>query len=156
MPIKVFNKKEKQQILKMLNGQFGVEEISGLVLQRGEGRLFLFQGDFEPRQFVEFETKLWLERAGVYFGKIEKDGIRLSIEGTQVLKEQISKNLFELNAEQAEKWMTGEELLIKAGQKGFIIMKCGEDFLGTGKASEEKIGNYIPKNRRLKSKDVVR
>ncbi len=156
MSIKVFNKKEKEQILKSLNEQFGIKEIPGFVLQRGEGRLFLFQGDFSPKQFVEFETKLWLERAGVYFGKIEKDGIRLSIEGTQILKDQISKNLFELNKEQAEKWMTGEELLIKTGQKGFIIMKCENDFLGIGKASAEKIGNYIPKNRRLKSREVVK
>ncbi|MBU4308212.1 MAG: hypothetical protein KJ566_00245 [Nanoarchaeota archaeon] len=156
MPIKVFNKKEKEKILKSLNEQFGIEEIPGLVLQRGEGRLFLFQGDFNTGQFFEFEKKLWLERAGVYFGKIEKDGIRLSIEGSQILKDQITKNIFELDEEQAEKWMCGQELLIKVGQKGFIIMKCGEDFLGTGKASEEKIGNYIPKNRRLKSRDVVR
>ena len=38
-------------------------------------------------------------------------------------------------------------------KKGFVIMKCEDDFLGTGKASENKIGNFIPKNRRLKYKE---
>jgi len=32
-------------------------------------------------------------------------------------------------------------------------MKYKNDFLGTGKASENKIGNFIPKNRRLKHKE---
>jgi len=155
MPIKIFNKKEKEQILKSLNKQFGIKEIPGIVLQRGEGRLFLFQGSFNSKQFKEFEKYVWLERAGVYFGKQEKDGIRLSIEGTQILKDQIIKNIFELNKEQAEQWMTGEELLIKTGKRDFLVMKYQDDFLGTGKASAEKIGNYIPKNRRLKSRGVV-
>ena len=48
--------------------------------------------------------------------------------------------------------MKGHELPIKTGKHGFLIMKHGEDFLGTGKASEEKIGNFIPKNRRLKER----
>ena len=31
-------------------------------------------------------------------------------------------------------------------------MKYKDNFLGTGKASENKISNFIPKNRRLKEK----
>ena len=48
--------------------------------------------------------------------------------------------------------MKGHELPIKTGKRGFLIMKHGEDFLGAGKASENKIGNFIPKNRRLKER----
>ena len=39
----------------------------------------------------------------------------------------------------------------RARKHGFLAMKQKDDFLGTGKASAEKIGNFIPKNRRLKS-----
>ena len=49
--------------------------------------------------------------------------------------------------------MMGRELLIKTGKRGFLIMKYNDDFLGTGKASEEKIGNFIPKSRRLKNRE---
>ena len=49
--------------------------------------------------------------------------------------------------------MLGQELNINSGKKGLLVMKHGEDFLGCGKASEEKIGNFIPKSRRLKYKE---
>ena len=48
--------------------------------------------------------------------------------------------------------MMGSELNIKSGMKGFVIMKYKDELLGTGKASEEKISNFIPKNRRLREK----
>ena len=48
--------------------------------------------------------------------------------------------------------MKGNELEIQTGKKGFLIIKYKNDFLGCGKASEPKITNFIPKNRRLKEK----
>ena len=50
--------------------------------------------------------------------------------------------------------MSGSEILIKTNLKGFVIIKHKKDFLGSGKASENKIGNFIPKERRLKKRDV--
>ena len=68
-----------------------------------------------------------------------------------MLKNQIKKNIFNLNEEQAKEWLKGKDLIMKTGKKGFLAMKCNNDFVGTGKASEEKIGNFIPKSRRLKN-----
>ena len=79
--------------------------------------------------------------------------IRLSIEGVQLLKDQITKNIFEINDEQLELWMKGNELNIKTGKNDFLIMKHNNDFVGCGKASAEKITNFIPKNRRLREKN---
>jgi NOL1/NOP2/fmu family ribosome biogenesis protein len=76
----------------------------------------------------------------------------LSIEGSQLLKNQITKNIFELDEKQAEQWMLGNEINIKTDKRGFFIMKFKEDFLGTGKISAEKISNFVPKSRRLKIK----
>ena len=107
----------------------------------------------DEKEIRELESTVFIERVGIYFAKIEENGeMRLSIEGTQILGEQIRKNIFILNEEQLEKWMTGSELNIKSGMKGFVIIKYKDEFLGTGKASEEKISNFIPKNRRLKKK----
>jgi NOL1/NOP2/fmu family ribosome biogenesis protein len=73
------------------------------------------------------------------------------MEGTQLLKEQITRNIFEIeNEKDLEIWMHGSELNIKTGMSGFIVIKYKNDFLGCGKASENKIGNFIPKSRRLK------
>ncbi len=151
--LKILNTHEKKQIEKGLKEQFGIKNIPGLILRRGKEKLFLFSGSFNKQEIKNLEETVPIERIGVYFAKIEDWGIRLSIEGTQILKEQIKKNIFELNEKQAEKWMMGRELLIKTGLKGFIVMKYKDNFMGCGKASENKIGNFIPKNRRLKQKN---
>jgi len=148
--IKIFTQKEKQQLIEKLRMQFGVEDVKGIFVQMGLERLYLFQGGLTKRGLIELEQIIWLERIGVYFGKVIKDEIRLSIEGAQILQDQITKNIFELSDEQAEEWMKGHELDIQTGERGFLIMKYKNNFLGCGKASEHKIGNYIPKSRRLK------
>ena len=154
MTLKIFNKKEKQEIEKKLNEQFGINEIPGQIIMKGKEKLFLFSGSFDNRQIKKLEELTVIERIGAYFAKIDKptDKIRLSIEGSQILKDQIKKNIFEIPEELLENWMKGQELNIKTKEKGFLIMKYKDNFLGSGKASEEKIGNFIPKNRRLKEK----
>jgi NOL1/NOP2/fmu family ribosome biogenesis protein len=150
--LKILNKREKAEIEKKLKEQFGIEEVPGIIVRRGEERLFLFSGDMSEKDIKKLEAIVPIERVGFYFAKIMGNDIRLSIEGSQILSAQINKNIFELDEKQAEEWMKGHELPIKTGKHGFLIMKHGEDFLGTGKASEEKIGNFIPKNRRLKER----
>jgi len=150
--LKILSSKEKQKIVDKLKNQFGIKDVKGIFVQRGAERLFFFQGDFTKKQIHELERTLPIERVGVYFGKIMQNQIRLSLEGTHILKNQITKNIFELNKEQAEQWMKGNELEIQTGKKGFLIIKYKNDFLGCGKASELKITNFIPKNRRLKEK----
>ncbi len=152
--IKILNPREKAEIEKALNAQFGIENVPGLIIKRGEERLFLFSGDISENEIRKLEAIVPIERVGFYFAKIipGENIIRLSIEGSQALSSQIKTNIFELDEKQTEEWMKGHELPIKTGKHGFLIMKHGEDFLGTGKASEEKIGNFIPKNRRLKER----
>ena len=150
--LQILNKNQKQDIVNKLKKQFGISELKGLLIRHGIERIFLFQGSFIPRQIRKLERTIPIERIGIYFGKIQNEKIRLSIEGVHVLKNQITKNIFELNQEQAEQWMKGNELEIQTGKKEFLIMKYKNDFLGCGKASELKIGNYVPKSRRLKNK----
>lgn len=151
--LKILTLKEKQEIEKKLNEQFGVEKILGIITMRGKERLFLFQGSLNENQIRELEQTVPIERVGVYFAKEVNGEIRLSVEGVQILKNQITKNIFDLDENQAEQWMMGSELNIKTETKGFLIMKHKDYFLGCGKASKEKIGNFIPKNRRLKYKE---
>ena len=150
--IKILNKTEKASIEKKLMQQYGIESVEGDLAVRGKDKIFLYSGSLDGEDLKRLAKAIFIERIGVYFAKEDErmGGIRLSIEGSQILRKQFSKNVFSLNKSQTEEWMQGRELLIKTGEKGFLIMKNGEDFMGTGKASEEKIGNFIPKNRRLK------
>lgn len=151
---KILNESEKKEIIEKLNDQFGIKEIPGKIFMRGKERLFLYSGNFSEEQVRKLEDVAFLERVGSYFAKIGEgeEQIRLSIEGAQILQNQITKNIFEIPEDLVESWMKGNELNIKTDLKGFVIIKYKSDFLGTGKASENKISNFIPKNRRLKEK----
>ena len=153
LPIKILSKSEKKEIEKKLQDQFGIDYIPGILLQRGQERIFLYQGDFSEEQIKILEKTSQVERIGLYFCKFQNEEIRLSIEGTQILKDQIKENIFELDKEQTELWMKGNELNVSSGMNGIVVMKYKNDFLGCGKASSEKITNFIPKNRRLKEKN---
>jgi NOL1/NOP2/fmu family ribosome biogenesis protein len=150
--LKILSEKEKNQIEKKLNERFGIEEVKGTLISIGKERIFLFNGEISEKDLKKLEDNIPIERAGVYFAKLIHDEIKLSIEGVQILKEQIKKNIFQLDDSQLEDWMKGHDLQLATGLHGFLIIKYKEDFLGCGKASQDKIGNFIPKSRRLKEK----
>jgi NOL1/NOP2/fmu family ribosome biogenesis protein len=152
MTFHILKRQEKQEIFKALKEQFGITILSGILLKSGTERIFLFQGSLNEKELTKLEETVPIERAGIYFAKMQGNKIRLSIDGVHLLKDQISKNIFELNTAQMQEWMSGNELNIKTEKHGFLIIKHGSDCLGTGKASEEKITNFIPKSRRLKNK----
>jgi len=152
--LKILNAKEKAELVRKLRLQFGIKKIPGTIIMRGKERIFLFTGNLGNSELKRLEKTTFIERAGVYLGKEEEYGIRLSIEGSQILKNDISKNVVELNEDEARTWMQGHEVLRKNDTTGFVAIKYEDDFLGTGKASAEKITNFIPKSRRLKDKTI--
>lgn len=181
MPIKILTIQQKKEIENLLKKQFGIEKVPGLILKVGKERLFYYVGSLSVKEIYELEKTIPIERVGVYIGKEQNNEIRLSIEGTHLFKKQITKNIFELGSEQTNLWMHGSEILLddilpketklkdndnnqstrggrpglRGGRelkKGFVIIKNNNDLLGTGKASAEKITNFIPKSRRLKFK----
>ena len=155
IPLKFLDKNEKERFIQQLSNQFGIKEIPWRIAKLGKERIILFSGEISDKEIFKLDEFSRLEGVGLYFAKIDEKtrDIRLSIEGAQLLKNQITKNIFELDDKQAEQWMMGQELNITTGKKGFFIMKFKEDFLGTGKISAEKISNFIPKSRRLKYKE---
>ena len=156
--IHILSNQETKEILSKLNEQFGIQKIPGRLIKIGKERIFLFNGDFSDEQIKNLEKIVFIEKIGIYVGAIflPTGEIRLSIEGTQIFKDQITKNIFEINEEKFGNWMQGEELNIQTGLKGIIVIKYKNNFLGCGKASENKIGNFIPKSRRLRSKNIIK
>jgi len=152
IPIKFFSEHEKERIIRILNQQFGIKDLPFSLARLGKERIIVFSGDISNREILNIDEVAHIEGIGLYFAKEQMDGIRLSIEGSQILSNQITKNIFELDEKQAEQWMLGNEINIKTDKRGFFIMKFKDDFLGTGKISAEKISNFVPKSRRLKIK----
>jgi len=151
--LKIFSLAEKNKLIEQLNKQFGIKDIPGIFIMRGAERIFLYQGDLNPREIREYEETLPVERVGAYFAKEQNGEIRLSIEGVYMIKDQITRGVYELSEEEMKTWMHGSEINVNSGYKQFVVMKYKNFFLGCGKASEEKITNFMPKSRRLKFKN---
>ena len=95
-----------------------------------------------------FNPRVYTEK-GIYFGKIESDGIRLTIEGAFLVGPKSQKNIVEVDKEKAKLWLAGKDLKISEKINGWVILKWGQYYLGCGKAKEGIIKNYVPKERRI-------
>ena len=78
-PIKLLAGKERMAFINKLRKQFGIEDIKGNLLKRGKERVFLFEGNLEKKEIDQLSKATFIERIGVYLGKEEEMGIRLSM-----------------------------------------------------------------------------
>ncbi len=148
MKIDFIKSNEKRRIIDSLNEQFGISNLPYLLIQTGKEKIRAFSGHLSKEEIYDIGNLARIEFIGLYIIKKEED-YRLSIDATNLLKEQINKNIIELNEENFQKWIRGHDLDIQA-QKGTVVIKYLSDFIGCGKSNGKKIFNYIPKERRLK------
>jgi NOL1/NOP2/fmu family ribosome biogenesis protein len=149
--LQFINSKELKIFLIRLEEQFGLSDTKFL-------KKYVFLKNVKKKVFIttksEKDTKLRIpraEKAGIYFGRINKDdSIRLSLEGTQLIGGLATKNIFELDHNQAENWLKGFDFEIPKLDDGYYLLRYKEDFLGCGLIRSNKLHNFLPKTRRLK------
>lgn len=144
----ILNSKEIKKILNLLKEQYGIKElkIDKAFLKSTKDKLYLVN-----KKISELEPKsLRINLLGLYFAKEEKNGIRLSIEGSQLIGPKATKNIADFDEEQTKRWMRGEDIDYNGDLEGFVLVKHKNDFYGTGNYKEGKILNYVPKDRRIK------
>lgn len=140
---------QKKEILAELQNQFGIQELPYLLVQAGKEKIRAFSGHLSKDEIINISRILNIEFIGIYLLKKEHD-YRLSFDASQILAKQLTKNIVDINEEQYQLWIRGYDLEIKA-PKGTILIRFNGDFLGCGKSSGDKIYNYVPKERRLKT-----
>ena len=142
--MKILNKKEIREIQGLIKEQFDVDfEFSDVVLKDNNDKVYLISNDFK-----DVELTVRINSMGLYFCKIQNGRIRLSIEGSQLVKGK--KNVIEIEDSEVKKWLMGEELKTEKDLKGFVIIKNKNDYLGCGEAKEGRILNYVSKDRRIR------
>ena len=144
--LKILNNKEIKEIYKLIEIQWGAKiKLDYGFLQNQKNRVFIVSRDISKIDF----SKLRLNSAGMYFCELDNKGIRLSIEGTQIIGMKATKNIIELDEGETRKWFKGEDLEKECnGCSGFLILKNKNDFIGAGKYTKGKILNYVSKTRR--------
>jgi NOL1/NOP2/fmu family ribosome biogenesis protein len=148
--LKILNKKEVKNIFSIIKKQFDADvKLNYVFLINNKNRLYIVNKEV----FDINIDKLKINSFGLYFGEFRGDGLRLSIEGSQLIGPKAKKNVLELDNKQAREWLKGYDSSLKSKEKGFVIIKHKNDFLGCGKVVENKILNYVPKTRRLRVSD---
>lgn len=140
------NKKETKPILNKINEQWetDINLDDYTLLINDKGRVFIVN-----REVFDIDIlSLNINSIGMYLCEIEK-GIRLSIEGSQLIGPKAAKNVMEVSEDQVNQWLNGEDLETDEQFDGFVIIKYKKDFLGSGKYKDGKILNFVPKIRRL-------
>jgi len=142
--MKPLNSKEVKAVIKKINDQFDIEaELNYYFFMNNKNRLYIVNKEY-------FNENMNVKHIGMYFAEYKNDEIRLSIEGAQLIYNfEPKKNVFEIT--DIENWLKGNDLEIEHEDTTFMIIKYKDDVLGSGKIKNNKLLNYIPKIRRLKS-----
>jgi len=148
--LKILNKKEVKNIFSIIKKQFGADvDLDYVFLISNKNKIYIVNKE----AFDLDLDKLRINSFGLYFGELRDDGLRLSIEGSQLIGPEAKKNVLELDEKQAREWLKGYDSSLKLKEKGFVIIKHKNDFLGCGKIVQNKVLNYVPKTRRLRVSD---
>ncbi|MBN1646017.1 hypothetical protein JW868_03185 [Candidatus Woesearchaeota archaeon] len=149
---KILNSKQVKEVHSVLKAQFGFEgRIDGVFLENNKGRLYLVNRDFEDLPYEELNV----DSIGLYIAARMPDGIRLTIEGAQIVGVQAKHNVLVLSEGQLHAWLKGEDLDLeeeagRGADNGYYIVKHQEDFFGSTKVRDGRALNYLSKSRRLK------
>jgi len=145
--LKILNSKEIKEIYGLIEKQWGVKiKLDYGFLRNQKNRVFVINKDISAID----TSKLRLNSVGMYFCEFDSLGIRLSIEGSQIIGPRAAKNIVELSEEETKMWFKGEDIEKECKDcRGFVIMKRDNDFLGSGKYTDKKILNYVSKTRRV-------
>lgn len=147
--MKPLNNPDKKKIISQLEKQFGIKKIPYLILKFGKEKLRIYSGNLSKQELYNLDNNLRIENIGLYSAKWEQDEIRLTLDGVQLFKNQINKNIFELDDNQSNEWLKGNDLDIKV-ERSWKILKHNNELIGCGKSTGEKISNFVPKERRIK------
>ena len=145
--LKILNNKEIKEIYQLIGEQWGAKiKLDYGFLKNSKNRIFVISKDI-----AKIDTSnLRINSVGMYFCEIDSRGIRLSIEGAQIVGPKATKNIVELDEEETKKWFKGEDLEKNCEDcSGFVILKHNKDFFGNGKYSNGRILNYVGKTRRV-------
>lgn len=139
----------KKEILRQLEELYGIKELPYLLIKFGKEKIRAYSGDFSTEELKFLDKSMIIENIGLYILNV-KEGARLTFDGVSLFKGQISKNIIEINDEQAKEWLKGNDLVVNL-ERGLFVIRYKDEFIGCGKSTGEKITNFVPKERRIRN-----
>ncbi|GAG19152.1 unnamed protein product [marine sediment metagenome] len=145
--LRILNTRKKKEINQRIKEQWDCElDKSFVFLLSNKDKLYIADKDISK---IGFEN-LKIDKIGLYVCTVSEKGVRLSIEGSQILGPNAKKNIVEISEDEMRGWFRGNDLAKEAGNcEGFVILKHKDDFIGCGKVTAKGILNFVPKTRRI-------
>jgi len=127
-----------------------------------EERFSIDRSVFEPYYLFE-KGDIWItskeagklnlknySRKGIRLIRVFKDGFKLTTAGIQLFGKYAKRNIVEIKEEQLEDYIKGKDIFVgeQNCENGQVIVKFGNDFIGSGLYVNGKLKNQIPKGRR--------
>ena len=137
----IWNNKQIKKFHKVLEEQFGFKKKLDYTFISRKGKIYIISKKINEFPINYFHTK------GLYIAKEEASGIRLSIEGSQLIGPNCTKNILILD--NFNEWMEGKDISTNNIFKNMVIIKYKNDFLGCGIYKNNTILNFVPKSRRI-------
>ncbi|MBP7708272.1 hypothetical protein KA107_01190 [Candidatus Pacearchaeota archaeon] len=164
MRIDLMNKTKKEDFLKEVS-YLGDFKLRQLFLHSGKEQIRIFSGGLLSDEVMKIWRHFPIEAVGMYFGKefIDRHGkkeCRLSLDGLHIIRDQITKNIVDIDAIQNDLWFRGNNVELTAEQKEkykdlvaqFVAVRFKEDFVGTAKLNAQGILiSFLPKERRIRN-----
>jgi NOL1/NOP2/fmu family ribosome biogenesis protein len=151
MQIEEMSKEEIEKLENLLEKNYGAKiKFKDKIFKTSEEKIWLIS-----KEALEFDfSKLRVNSAGLYFGKLKRnEKIQLSVEGVQLIGKKAKKNVAIIDEENLKKFLQGfdfsSQKLIDCEINNFILIKYGDDFVGTGILRENYVENILPKARRI-------
>lgn len=147
--IRILNSKEIKHIHQQLEEQFTfTKKLDFAFLMNQKNKIYIVSKDIGSIDLESFRK----DSIGLYFAHQATDGIRLTIEGSQLVGPSAKKNILEINSNQLKEYVRGFELHKRHFKEpeGYYLVKHEDDFIGCIKITQDKILSFLSKARRLK------
>ena len=149
MNLKFLKSSAKKKFLDCLREQYGISNLPFLLMETGKEKIRGFSGSMSKEEILELSEIANVEVVGLYLFK--SDGtLRLGLDGTHILKKQISKNILKITKEELGDWLRGRDIE-KEIDRGIWVIDHDGDFVGCGLSDGMRIINHVPKERRIRS-----
>lgn len=155
MSFRFIKSSEKKEILSKLDEELGIKRLNYLLIESSNEKIRGFSGTLSREEIIKLSELTNIEGIGAYLIKIEENRLwRLSHDATQLLKNDIKKNIISVNDEEAEKWLKGENIRVE-NMEGIVVVQNRGINIGCGIAKSNIILNHVPKERRLREGAVT-
>ena len=148
--VNFINSKEKKRILEELENLYGITNLPYMLSEAGKKKIRAFSGTMTKEEIQELTEITNVEVIGMYLISQKDDDLRINFDALPLFKDQISKSILQLNEQQYEHWIRGQDLDFQT-KSGTYILSYKGDLMGIGKSNGIRIFNYLPKERKLKT-----